>query len=330
MDGVQLQDLPPKSQKTTILDTDDSTHSKGDIDSGNQGTQVKADSNLGLQTTAPERLGRTSATSSLTACKEITSQSPEALPSQNTSSGSGRFSGESRSLQGLDQNIPTDSQKLTGLEAEGIGSDHSTGVVTRSESTLTSTGEKSLKGLPTEQSSKTLSSEGFNGTSSTLSEVVASIKPKPKNKGGRPRLEESERRLQKQAIDKESKRSVIEAQALHGKMLGLSNAQTARAIGVKEHQVRYALKRFEQFFPELEAVPAYLITKTQLFSNIEMRVLKSLSGKLDDGTLKDLTYAFKEIFHANRLENDKSTNNTKSQTVSFTKPPEPPKGSSDN
>ena len=214
-------------------------------------------------------------------------------------------------------------------------SDHSSGVVKQWESTQPKPAPASLQELTTEalpDKSDTIPTGATStpdtpghGSISGVGAVVAK-----KRRPGRPTTASIEKTYKDQVFDRESRRMVLSAQALHGKMLGLSHAQTARAIGVKEHQVKYALQRFEQFFPELEAVEAYLITKTQLFSNMEMRLLKSISGKMDDGALKDVVYAFKEVFHANRLASGESTANTKSQSVSFTKPTEPPKGSSDN
>lgn len=204
----------------------------------------------------------------------------------------------------------------------------SSGSVDISTMTLPNSGSESLRESNQAQSGRHSTTGDFKGTLTQRLQVAGSIKRK--KKGGRPRNDQKEREFESLKSDKETARMVLEAQALHGKMLGLSNEATAKAIGCKAYQVRYALKRFEEYFPKLEDVPAYLVSKTQLFSNIEMRLLKSISGKLDDGALKDVIYGFKEVFHANRLINDQSTANTKSQTQSFTKPQEPPKGSTDN
>ena len=215
-----------------------------------------------------------------------------------------------------------------GLEATQTTLDHSTGFASSSITTQSNSSSECSAELNQAQSGKHSIIDDSSEILTQRLQVAGSIKRK--KKAGRPRNDQKEREFESLKSDKETARMVLEAQALHGKMLGLSNEATAKAIGCKAYQVRYALKRFEQYFPQLDDVPSYLVSKVQLFNSIEMRLLKSISGKLDDAALRDVVYGFKEVFHANRLENDKSTNNTKSQSQVFTKPQEPPKGSSDN
>lgn len=151
-----------------------------------------------------------------------------------------------------------------------------------------------------------------------------------KRKRGRPTAEQTkEAQGEIKPLNRQERTLFLAAKALQGKIIGLSNKQTAACVGVHPNTIQQALEKYRPFFKELDEIKEFSLIKLDIFDAIEAQLLKSVTSKVSEATLRDVAYTFKEIFTANRLSRDLSTANTKQQSVSFTAPlPDKPK--SDN
>lgn len=150
---------------------------------------------------------------------------------------------------------------------------------------------------------------------------------KVKRKRGRPTVEESKlAQGEIKPLNRHERTLFLAAKALQGKIVGLSNHQTAACVGVHVNTITRALEKYRPFFKELDEIKEFSLIKLDIFDAIEAKLLKSVTSKVDEASLRDIAYTFKEIFQANRLSRDLSTANTKQQSVSFTAPlPDKPK-----
>lgn len=95
------------------------------------------------------------------------------------------------------------------------------------------------------------------------------------------------------------------------KTSGMSDKLIAQAVNRHETAVHLHLKHFEMLFDHLLTNHEYESRKADIFTAAESLALKSLLESISsgEGDLKSRTLAFKEIFNASRLVQNKSTSN---------------------
>lgn len=103
---------------------------------------------------------------------------------------------------------------------------------------------------------------------------------------------------------------------LHTK--GLGQKEIARVIERSQCAVANTLKHLGLLEKSLESAKAYRDARDVVFTATEQRLIQSINdpSKHRAASLRDCAYAFKEIYHAGRLERGLSTSN--SQQLRFT------------
>ena len=92
---------------------------------------------------------------------------------------------------------------------------------------------------------------------------------------------------------------------------GLKHHEIAKVLSVSVSTVEKDVSAYRELFPTLERVKDYQANRAELIDAVEELALQSISRNLQSpqANLRDSTVAFRELFHAGRLERGKSTAN---------------------
>lgn len=91
----------------------------------------------------------------------------------------------------------------------------------------------------------------------------------------------------------------------------LSFSEIAIQLGCTKQGVQQALSRFNSLLIEPEELEAFEESKPQILSSLEMRLLQKFVDEetLQKASLNNAAYAYSQIFQANRLTRNQSTEN---------------------